>query len=128
MRLVRLTIRQKSEFHQFLIGNIIQSEEVSSSFLDGIAVGLQRVWVRARQELSASVSQTLMQVCMQVITQVAILFNHRQRLLVNDKFFFEAIAVSGLIIGISDVRNSDALATMLSSYPVSIRQIDANSR
>ena len=65
---------------------------------------------------------------MQIVTFVTILLYQCQRLLVNDELFLEATAMGGLIVGFSDIRDGDALRTILGTYPVGIGQIDANSR
>ena len=65
---------------------------------------------------------------MQVITDVAILLYQGERRFVDDEFLLEAIAVSGLVVGIGNVRDRDALRTVLRTNPVGIGQIDADSR
>ena len=72
-------------------------------------------------------SQAFMQVGMQIVTDIAILLYQRERSLVDDKLFFEATTMSCLIVSIGNIRNSDALRTMLSTNPVSIGQVDADS-
>ena len=54
-------------------------------------------------------TQAFVQVGMQVVTNVAILLYQGERWFVDDEFLLEAIAVSGLVVGIGNVRNGDAL-------------------
>ena len=72
LRLKRLHIRRQAQLHQFGICDIIESEEVCPRLLDGIAIGFQCIRVNTRQKPSAAVSQTLMQIGMQVIADIAV--------------------------------------------------------
>ena len=127
LRLICLCIRHKTKVDQFLIGNIVESKEVGTCLLNRIAIRLQRIRVSAWQELSTAMSQAFMQISMQVIAHITIFINKVQRRLINHELLFKTIAMSCLIIGISNVRDGDALRTMLCTNPVSIGQIDTNS-
>ena len=65
---------------------------------------------------------------MQVVAHVTIFINEVKCGLIDDEFFLEAITVGRLVIGIGDVRDGDALRTVLRTNPVGIGQIDADSR
>ena len=71
-------------------------------------------------------SETLVQVSMQIIADVSILPNHVNRVLVNGKFLKESIAFGSLVVGIGEITDGYALASVLCPYPVGVRQIDAN--
>ena len=56
LRLIRLFIRHQAQLYQFLVGNIVQSEQVGSRLLYRTAVGLQRIGINAWQQLSATMT------------------------------------------------------------------------
>ena len=61
-----------------------------------------------------------MQVGMQIIANITKLLNQVSYSFVIDKFFLESIAFCGLVVCLGDVRDGDALRTILSSNPVGI--------
>ena len=65
---------------------------------------------------------------MQFVCQVCIFIDIVQLCLAVNKFLIKAIAMSSLIIRISNVADGNRLGTMLATNPVGIRQIDTNSR
>ena len=69
-----------------------------------------------------------MQIGMQVVTDITVLFYQPQRRVINDKLFLETIPVGSLIICLGDVAYGDALAAILGTNPVGIGKIDANGR
>ena len=111
-----------------MVSNIVESKEIGTRLFNGIAVCLQCIRIGTWQQLPATVSQTLMQVSMQVVTFITIFLNDCQRLLINDKLLLEAITVSSLVVSLRNIRDGDALRTMLCTYPVGIGQINADSR
>ena len=125
--LISLRIRQQSQVDKFLVSHVIQSKEVSTRLLDGIAISLERIRVCAGQELAGAMTQTLVEVRMEVITAIAILFDQSQCVGIDDKLLLEARTLSSLVIGIGDIRDGNALRAMSSPYPVCIGQVDANS-
>ena len=76
--LVSLIIGQQSQLHELMVGNIIETKEVGTCLLDGIAISLQRIRISTWQQLSTTVSQTFVQVGMQVITHITITFYKRE--------------------------------------------------
>ena len=73
-------------------------------------------------------TETLVEIRVQVVTDIAITGDQVERRLVDDELFLEPAALCCLIIGIGDIRDGDALRAILRSDPVCIRQVDANSR
>ena len=66
---------------------------------------------------------------MQIITQISIKADERaSRLVVDCKFLNKAIASRRLVVSVGKISYSNTLGTILSSYPISIGQIDADSR
>ena len=125
--LIGFGIGQEAQVDELLVGHVIQAKEVGTGFLNGVAIGLECIRVSTGQELTGTMAQTFMQICMQVVTTVAILLYQRQRLLVDDKLFLETGAMGCLVIGIGDIGDGDALGTVLRPDPVGIGQVDANS-
>ena len=64
--LVRILIRQQAQFNQFRVTQIIESEQVCTRFLDGRRVLFERVLTYSRHQLTATVTDTLVQIRMQV--------------------------------------------------------------
>ena len=125
--LVGFGIGQEAQVDELLVSHVIQAKEVGTGFLNGVAIGFQRIRVSTGQELSRTMAQTLVQVGMQVVTAVTIFFYQSQRLLVDDKLFLETGTMGCLVIGIGDIGDGDALGTVLRPDPVGIGQVDANS-
>ncbi len=69
-----------------------------------------------------------MQIGMQIVADITVFLNQSQRVLVKYKLLLKTVAVSRLVVGISDVANGNALAAILRTNPVGIGQIDADSR
>ena len=126
LALVGLLVGSESQFHQLVVGNVVETEQVGTCLLDGVAVVLQRIGVDAWQQLSAAMPQTLVQVGMQVVANIAVFVDERNGLSVNHELFPEPIAAGGLVVGLGQIAYRDALASVLCPYPVSIGQVDAD--
>ena len=126
--LVSLAVGQQSQFHKLRVGHVVESEEVGSCLLDGVAVSLQRVGIDTRQQLSATVSETLMKVGMKVVARITITLYQRECFLVNDKLFLETASVGSFVVSIGNIRDGYALRTVAGTNPVGVGQIDADSR
>ena len=126
LRLIGFAIRNESQLYQFGVGNIIQPEEVGPRLLYRIPISLQSIGIHTRQQLSASMSQTFVQIGVQVITDVAIFIDETECFCIDDELFPETISMRGLVIGICNIADRDALGTILGPNPVCIRQINAD--
>ena len=71
-------------------------------------------------------TQTLVQVGMQIVAYITVLVYKCHGILIDNKLLFETTAFRCLVVSIGDIADGDALAAVLSAYPVGIRQIDAN--
>ena len=128
LRLESFIIRSQSQLNQLMISHIVQAEEIGPRLLYRIAIRLQGIRISARKKLTATMSQTLVKVGMQVIGDISILVHQRHSLLIDDKLISESVALSRLVVGICQVADGNALRTVLLADPVGIRQIDADSR
>ena len=95
---VGVHVRSESEFYEFGICQIVEREEVGAGFFDGGTIGFQRVGVGAGKELSAAVTQTFVEVGVEVVATVAILQNQLASWLVDDEFLIHATTMSSLSI------------------------------
>ena len=128
LRLIGFLIRSQPQFHQFPVCDIVQSEEVGPRLLYRISVSLEGIRIYARQELSATMSQTLVEVGMQVVTDIPVFLDHPECLRINHELFLKTITMGGFIVGIGDITDGDALTAILGTDPVGIRQVDAYGR
>ena len=64
---------------------------------------------------------------MQVVAGVTIFSYHLDSCLINSKLLKETATLSSLVVGRGKIGYGDRLRTMLSPYPVGIRQVDAYS-
>ena len=126
MRPVGLAVGHQSEFHQFFIGQVIQAEEVGARLLNGITVCLKRISIHTRQQLATAMTQTLVQIGMQIIAQVAVALYHGARLPVYHKLVQESIAVRHLVVSFCQIAYRHAFRAIHRPNPLSIGQIDAN--
>ena len=67
-----------------------------------------------------------MQVGMQIIANITKFLNQVSYSFVIDKFLLESVAFGGLVVCLGDVRDGDALRTILCTYPVGIWEVDTN--
>ena len=74
LRLICLPMRQQAQFHQLVVRHIVECKQVGTGFLYRVAIGFQGIGVCTRQQLSAAMSQAFVKVCVQVITDIPILF------------------------------------------------------
>lgn len=125
-RLVSIGIRCESEFGELGISQIVEGKEVGAAFLDGGAVGLERIGVGAGQELSAAVTETLVEVSVEVVATIAVLQNELTRGLVDDELLVHTAAVSGFGVGVGKVGDGDGLRTEITTNPVGVGQVDAD--
>ena len=88
--LISLGIGQESQVDEFLVSHIIQAKEVSTRFLDGVAIGLKGIGIGIGQELTGAMSQAFVQVGMEVVTAITILFDQSQCVGIDDKLLLEA--------------------------------------
>ena len=128
LRLVSFIIRSQPQLNQLMVSHIVQTEEIGSRLLYRVAIRLQGIRIGARKKLTAAMSQTLVKIGMQVVGDISILIQQRHSLLIDDKLISESVALSRLVVGISQVADGNALRTVLLTDPVGIRQIDADSR
>ena len=68
-------------------------------------------------------TETLMQICMKILTQLAILLNRLARSVVYHKLLQKSIAQRGALISIGEVSYGHTLRPMLGSNPIGIRKI-----
>ena len=71
-------------------------------------------------------TQTLVQIRMEIVADIPIFLNHLKRRGVDDELLLKTTAVSRLVIGIGDIADGDALRAILSPDPIGIRQVDAD--
>ena len=128
LSLICLIIRSQTQFYQFMVGYIIESEKIGSCLFYRTAIRLQCIRVGTRQELSATMSQTLMQVGMQIIGNILVLIHQTDGILVDNEFIAETIALSCLVICLGQVTDGHTLRTIFLTDPVGIRKIDADGR
>ena len=67
MCLVGVGIGREAQFDEFGVGDVVEAEEVGAGFLDGGAVGLERVGIDAGEQASGAVSETFVQVGVEVV-------------------------------------------------------------
>ena len=91
-------VRSESKFYEFGICQIVEREEVGAGFFDGGTIGFQGVGVGAGKELSAAVSQTFVEVGVEVVAAVAIFEYQLTRGFVNDEFFIHSATVCGFSV------------------------------
>ena len=54
--LISLGIGQESQVDEFLVSHVIQSKEVCTRLLDGVAIGLEGIGIGVGQELTGAMS------------------------------------------------------------------------
>ena len=96
LRLISLVIRQQSQFHELLVGDVVKPEQVGTGFFDGVSIGLQGIRTYAWQKLSATMTEAFVEVGMQIVAVVAIGTDHRACGIVDNEFFHEATATRNL--------------------------------
>ena len=99
----RFVVRQKAEFDNLRVGNIVEREKVGAGFFQSRTVVFQRVGVGARQQLPRAVSQTLVQVGVQVARLVAVLARAGPFGVVVAKLVEHSAAKARLMVGVGDV-------------------------
>ena len=117
---------RESQFGEFGIGQVVEREEVGTAFLDGGAVGLERIGVGAGKELSAAVTETFVEVGVEVVATIAVLQNELTRGFVDDELLVHTAAVSCFGVSTGEVRNGDGLRTEIATNPVGVGQVDAD--
>ena len=70
-------------------------------------------------------SKTLVQVGVQLVADVAIFAYHCHGVCVDDKLLQHAVALGNLAVGIGEIAYRNALASVLCTYPVGIRKVNA---
>ena len=65
-------------------------------------------------------TETFVKVGMQIIADVAILFDQPKRILILDKFLLKATTLRRFGLGIGNIADGDALRAILRPYPVGI--------
>ena len=68
-------------------------------------------------------TETLMEVGMEIVAKVAVLQNESTCGVVDDVFVKEAVATCRLIVSVRKIADSNALRSVACPYPVSIRKI-----
>ena len=128
LSLVCLIIRSQTQFYQFMVSYIIESEKISSRLFYRTAIRLQCIRVGTRQKQSATMSQTLMQVGMQIISNILVLIHQTDGILIDNEFITETIALSSFVICLGQITDGHTLRTIFLTDPVGIREIDADGR
>ena len=120
IRAIRLAVGHESQLHQFRIGNIVKSEKVCACLFYGAAISLQCIGVNPIEQSAAAVSQTFVQVGMQVIACVAIFVDESDGLFVHHKLVKHSVSFRRLAVGMCEVADGDAFAAIFSTNPVGI--------
>ena len=128
LRLVCFSVGHKTQFYEFCIGYVVQAEQIGACFFYRAAVRTECVCRHSCEQLSRSVSETFVQVGMQVVTYVTIFLNHGACRFVGYELQQETVAFSRLIICVCQIAYRYTLRTVARSYPVGIGQIDAYRR
>ena len=71
--------------------------------------------------------QTFVQVGMQFVRHIRVPINQLKLCIAIGKLLIEAIAMSRLVVSICNVTNRNGLRAMMTTYPVGIGQVDADS-
>ena len=121
-------VRQQTEFNEFRISEIIQSEQVGTCLFDGRGVFLQGVFRYARHQFTAAVTYALVQVGVQVAAQGAVLLADCKGLSINHKLLAESVTLGCLVVSVHQVVDSHGLRAVLLTDPVGIRQVDTDRR
>ena len=116
------------KFDELLVGYIIKSKQVGPGLLDRTAIRLEGIGTDTREELTATVSETLVEVGMEIITHIPVFAYHLNGGLVDGKFIEKTVTLSSLVVCLGEIAYCHTLATMLSPYPVGIRKIYTYSR
>ena len=109
LTLVSLLVRRQPKLHELVIGQIIESEEVGTCLLYRAAIGFERVGRRAGQELTTAMTQTLMQIGMEIITEIAIFADQRTCLLIDDKLLIHSRTFGSLVVSLREIADCHAL-------------------
>ena len=96
LRFVSVHVGRQTEFHELLIAQIVEGKEVGTCLFDGRPIGTQGVGVGTGEEASAAVSQTFVQVGVQVVAVVAVVGNEAAGRFVDDKLCVHTRTVGGL--------------------------------
>ena len=118
----------ESQVVHLLVGNVVEREEVGTCLLYGAAMHAKGIGIHARQELSRTVSEALVQVGMQVVQLVRIEVDLLQHLGIGDELLSEPVAHGRQVVGLGEVAYGNALASVDGTHPVAIGQVDAYGR
>ena len=116
------------QLDHFGIAQIVETEQVGARLFERRAVALQLAALDARSQLARTVAQTLVQVGVQVVGQLAVLVHHRTVVGTQHELLVEAVAVGGHIVGIGDVVDGHRLRAVFLADPVGVGQVDADRR
>ena len=128
LRLVCFCIWHKPKFDELCVGYVVQAEQIGACFLYCATVRTECVCRHSCEQLSRSVSETFVQVGMQVVAHVTIFLNHGACRFVSHELLQKSIAFRRLIVCVCQIAYRYALRSVLCSYPVGIGQIDAYRR
>ena len=120
---VSFFIGQKTKFHYFRIGHIIQPEEVGTRFFYCGTVGFQRIRIDTRQQFARTMTKTFVKVGVQVVGDGCKILGTLAFGIAPHKFFGKAIAQRSLIVSFGDVFDGHRFRTVFGTNPVGIGQV-----
>ena len=128
--LVGLRVGHDAQLDHLRVGGVVEAEQVGAGFLQGGGVFAHRRGGDARQQLAGAVAQAFVQVGMDLVGDGAPLLAAGDFRLVPGEFGEHALRefLRGIVIGMGDVRDRDALGAVVLADPVGVREVDADGR
>ena len=124
--LIGFGIGEQAQFDHLGVADVVETEEVGAGLLDGRAMCLQRVGVYTGEQLARAMSETLVQVGMEVAGEGVVLLDEAALFGAIHELFVEAVAQCCQVVSLGEVTDGHRLRAMYAAYPVRVGQVDTD--
>ena len=125
-RIRHIQRRNQPQFNHFRIAQVVEPEKIGTGLLERRGIVLQLTALHTRSQLPGTVSQTFMQVGMQIVGQLAVLVDTFTVFRTQHELLEESVAMRRLSISVGNVVDGHRLRTVLLADPIRIGQIDTD--
>ena len=117
---------EQTQFQNFGIGHVVEGEEVGASLLERRAVSLQSIGVYTGEQLARAVTQTLVQVGVQVVGLEQVFVDEVALGVAPNELVVESVTLGSLLVSLGNVFDGYRLGAVQVANPVGVGQVDTD--
>ncbi len=114
------------QLDELRVAQVVEAEEVGARLFERRGIVLQLTALHARCQLARTVSETFVQVGVEIVADLAVFVDALAVFGAQHELLLEAVAVRRAVVGVSDVVDGHRFRTVLLADPIGVGQIDTD--